>query len=187
MFRRPRFRPPPQLAGQSIPPKLKQAQLLMSQGRFDDAAHLFEELARGAQLRKIPHDARLFLSAGHCRLQTGAIEPAMQNFRQGFSILANRENGPGLQRAGLRVTRELVEKGFQSQAESLREEFFGGLTFTQPPSLDAIEEAPAFSRAQLPSSCPACGGNLRSDEVDWIDESTAECTWCGTSVKILGS
>jgi len=186
MSRRPRFRPPPQMAGQAIPPKLKQAQFFMSQSRFEEAAFLFEELARGAQLRRIPHDARLFLTAGHCRLQTGAIEPAMQNFRQGFLILASRENGLGMQRAGLRVIRELVEKGFQSEAESLRMEFFPGLTFTQPPSLDAIKGRPSFSRGQLPSICAACGGVLRSDEVEWIDEATAECTWCGTSVKIQG-
>lgn len=155
----------------------------MSQGRFEEAACLFEELARGAQLRKIPHDARLFLTAGHCRLQAGEFEPAIQNFRQDLLILTRRENESGLRRAGLRVTRELTETGFSSQADSLHKEFFQGPPFLQAPSLEPVEETHTLSRAELPSNCPACGGILRSDEVDWIVQGTAECTWCGTPVK----
>ena len=35
----------------------------------------------------------------------------------------------------------------------------------------------------LPSTCPQCGGVLRSDEAKWIDAESAMCPWCGSTIK----
>jgi Zn finger protein HypA/HybF involved in hydrogenase expression len=35
----------------------------------------------------------------------------------------------------------------------------------------------------LPTNCPGCGGPIRSDEVEWADEVTAECPYCGSAVR----
>ncbi|HEX9117672.1 MAG TPA: hypothetical protein VGA61_16500, partial [Anaerolineae bacterium] len=43
--------------------------------------------------------------------------------------------------------------------------------------------APAPSpRRVLPTHCPGCGAPLRPDEVDWLDEMTATCEYCGSPV-----
>ena len=44
----------------------------------------------------------------------------------------------------------------------------------------APKQLPARS---LPSTCPQCGGALRSDEVKWLDAGNATCPWCGSTVK----
>ena len=38
-------------------------------------------------------------------------------------------------------------------------------------------------RPVLPTNCPGCGGPIRSDEVEWVDDVTAECPYCGSSVR----
>jgi hypothetical protein len=35
----------------------------------------------------------------------------------------------------------------------------------------------------LPTHCPSCGAALRPDEIEWLDESTAECAYCGSPVR----
>lgn len=40
-----------------------------------------------------------------------------------------------------------------------------------------------ISRARLPAACPLCGAPVCSDEVEWIDEFSAECAFCGAVVQ----
>lgn len=37
---------------------------------------------------------------------------------------------------------------------------------------------------RLLTKCLHCGGGVRSDEVEWIDEGTAECSYCGSPIGI---
>lgn len=38
-------------------------------------------------------------------------------------------------------------------------------------------------RAKLPAVCSQCGAPVRSDEVEWIDEMSAECDFCGAVLQ----
>ena len=35
----------------------------------------------------------------------------------------------------------------------------------------------------LPTHCPSCGAAMKPDEVEWLDEITAECGYCGSPVR----
>lgn len=37
----------------------------------------------------------------------------------------------------------------------------------------------------LPKNCPNCGGPLSPSTVNWANEVTALCPYCGTSIKVL--
>jgi hypothetical protein len=51
----------------------------------------------------------------------------------------------------------------------------------------AVPEAPAAApRRALPAKCPHCAGAVRSDEVDWIDDASAECLYCGGVIQATG-
>lgn len=50
---------------------------------------------------------------------------------------------------------------------------------------DVAFTPPALPAHSLPPTCPQCSGALRSDEVRWIDTTSAACPWCGSSVKTL--
>jgi hypothetical protein len=38
-------------------------------------------------------------------------------------------------------------------------------------------------RGLLPTSCPKCGAPVHSEDIDWVDENTAECEYCGTLIR----
>lgn len=182
MFRRPRFRPPKRNIIPNVPPALRHAQQLMSLGRFEEAAGLFEQLARGAREHGLVQDARLFQSAGLCRLNADQIDQAMTNFKSGLQILSDRGNKPAFQRACQRIIRELNDKGYSKEANEIFEGVLKSSLGSAPIAETAVEEVHPTKRGSLPAACPSCGGTLRSDEVDWIYEATAECSWCGTPV-----
>jgi len=35
----------------------------------------------------------------------------------------------------------------------------------------------------LPTHCSSCGAAVKPDEVEWLDEITAECGYCGSPVR----
>jgi hypothetical protein len=39
------------------------------------------------------------------------------------------------------------------------------------------------ARGRLPAHCPDCGAPARSDAVEWIDATSAECAYCGGIIK----
>jgi hypothetical protein len=81
MFRKPRFRPLRRVPNQGIPQILRHANELISLGHFEEAAEIFEQLACGAQAHELPQDAKLFMAAGHCRIQSHQIDLAMRDLK----------------------------------------------------------------------------------------------------------
>jgi hypothetical protein len=39
------------------------------------------------------------------------------------------------------------------------------------------------SHAKLPAKCPQCGGNVLPDEIEWVDEHSAICDYCGSLIQ----
>jgi hypothetical protein len=75
------------------------------------------------------------------------------------------------------ITRKLTNKGMKNAAEALVKEFgpvVGGMAAPAPA---------AFPRGSLPTTCPKCGAPLHGSEVIWVDAITAECAYCGTSIR----
>jgi hypothetical protein len=162
-----------------VPPLLRRANELMATGNYAAAAEAFEQLARGAQMRGIPRDARLFLQAGRCRILAGQTPAGMTDLKQGLSIIASRGNFQNLQNAGQRAMAELTQRGLSAEAAEIEALLKGSI----PASFAAGPAASPAKPRLLPTSCPGCGGPLRSDEVEWSDEATAECPFCGGAVR----
>ena len=36
---------------------------------------------------------------------------------------------------------------------------------------------------KLPLKCPSCGASVHPGEVEWLDETTAECAYCGSPLR----
>lgn len=179
MFRRrPFIRPFRRAVMPDIPPALMRANELLASGDFPAAAEAYEQLARGAQARGLPHDAQLFLQAGHCRLLAGQIPAAMANLKQGLSLLAGRGNWRRLHMAARRAAADLQSRGLTAEAAEI--EAF--LNQTIPSGVGVGFERPSRAR-RLPTKCPACGAPLHADEVEWEDELTAACPYCGSAVR----
>ncbi len=178
MFRRPRFRPVKRIPINEQPPALVKANRLMSLGNFSEAALVFEELAHGATMRNIPQDVQLFLAAAHCRIQARQIEPAMTDLKKGLEILIIRRRFIRFQEACQRNIDELKSAGFLSEAQEIAK-MRDSMGEIFPHELHDEATVPT---TKLPSTCTSCGGILRSDEVDRIDDYSVECPWCGITI-----
>lgn len=163
----------------AVPPALQHASRLMAAGDYPAAAEAFETLARGAEARMGPRAPQLYLQAGRARVLAGQIEPGMAALKRGLGLMAAARRFPELHRAGNRVINELRARGLTAQAD----EIAAWLKQTLPdlPAADLAPAAPA--RAVLPTHCPSCGGPLRPDEAEWLDQVTAECPFCGSPVR----
>ncbi|MBI4731841.1 MAG: hypothetical protein HY781_06900 [Chloroflexi bacterium] len=179
MFRRPFVRPMRRAMMADVPPLLRRANELMAAGNYAAAAEAYEQLARGAQMRGNPRDAQLLLQAGRCRILAGQVPVGMANLKQGLTIIAGRGNYQNLQNAGQRAIAELTQRGLTAEAAEIESLLKGVI----PASFAAGPVAGPAKPRLLPTSCPGCGGPIRSDEVEWVDEATAECPFCGGAVR----
>lgn len=180
MFRRPVGKPMRRAMVGNVPPALRRANQLMADSQYAAAAEIFEQFALGAQARNGPRAPWFFLQAGHARIQAGQIPMGMAHIRQGLSALAMRGQPQRLYRAGMRFVTELKAHNLTTQAKEIEDYLKSSLPAGFAPGAGATAGKP---KPILPTNCQGCGGPIRSDEVDWVDDVTAECPYCGSSVR----
>jgi hypothetical protein len=165
--------------GAQVPPILREANLAFDKGEFGRAAELFEKIAEGADARGGPRAPLFYFQAGRARMLAGQAALGIPSFKRGFSLLAKRKQFPRLQNAGLRLVLELSERGLKNEAREIQD-WLNNLM----PARSTLETLPPLTKAtNLPTHCPQCGAALRPDEVEWMDEVTAECGYCGSPVR----
>ena len=163
----------------NIPPILQEANLAFDKGEYGRGAEIFEQIAQGADARGGPRAPLFHLQAGRSRIYAGQTALGMPSLKRGLELLEQRKQFGRLHKAGQRVITELKERGLTNEAAEIET-----LLNSTPPSGPPIEEqTPSAKRPILPTHCPQCGAALRPDEVDWLDESTAECAYCGSPVR----
>jgi hypothetical protein len=84
---------------------------------------------------------------------------------------------------------ELRAHGHEAEATGLRAKLEArldelGLALPDVANIAASATPPAPGR-ELPAECRACLGPVRSDEVEWIDDSSATCAYCGSTLKAV--
>lgn len=161
---------------QNVPPVLQEANFVFDKGEYGRAGELFERIAEKAAARGGPRAPIFCLQAGRARILAGQTSLGMPSLRRGLELLAQRGQLARLQQAGERVITELNERGLQKESYEIEAWLKTALPST--PSMDEPRQRPA-----LPTHCPACGAGVRPDEVEWLDEVTAECAYCGSPVR----
>jgi hypothetical protein len=163
----------------SIPPLLIRSNQFLASGDFIQAADGLEQLARAAEGRGGRRAARLYLEAGRARIMAAQSSHGVELIKSGLSLLAEAGLTPRLALSGSRLIRELKDQGFSQEAEQITI-FLRNLA----PDFEAERPEPAsIRRPPLPTHCPGCGAPIRPDDVEWLDESTAECAYCGSPVR----
>jgi hypothetical protein len=161
---------------QEVPPILQEANFAFDKGEYGRAGELFEKMAETAAARGGPRAPLFFLQAGRARVLAGQTSLGMPSLRRGLELLAQREQHPRLHQAGQRAIAELRERGRSKEASELESWLKNAL-----PSAPLSD--PARNRPALPTHCPACGAAVRPDEVEWLDDATAECAYCGSPIR----
>jgi hypothetical protein len=169
-------------ARQIIPPILQEANLAFDKGEFGRAAELFERIAEGADARGplyAPRAPLFHLQAGRARIYAGQTALGMPSLKRGLALLAERKHYQRLTNAKARVLAELKERGLSNEAAEI--ESWLKTISPSPPEFET--QLPPSKKPILPTHCPQCGAALRPDEVEWLDEVTAECGYCGSPVR----
>jgi hypothetical protein len=164
---------------------LRQANQLKDAGENIQAAEIFERVAQRMENRLRPNRAAfLYIQAGHCRLLAAQPDPAFQLAKKGLSILAQVQNWRAYDQRVEIMVQELNRLGYAKQAAELQ----AWLKQTAPAQPEYVPDTgrtrPAqMSTPRLPVKCPFCGASLRSDMAEWIDDASAECLYCGSTVQ----
>ena len=157
---------------------MNQANQLVASGQSIVAAPLFARLASDMEASNHPRRAaNLHAQAAHAYAD-GKDEPdALAQARRALSLFIQYQMVRRTPVFYANITRKLTNKGMKNAAEALLKEFdpvVGGMPAPAPA---------AAARGSLPTSCPKCGAPLHGSEANWIDANTAECDYCGTSIR----
>jgi hypothetical protein len=165
---------------QNVPPVLQEANFAFAKGEYGRAGELFERIAQAADVRGGPRAPLFHLQAGRARALAGQVELAMPSLRRGLEILAERRQLNRLHQAGHRLISDLRENNLEAEAQEI-ETWIRELAPSLP-SFDEPREAQP-DRPELPAHCPSCGAAISPGEVEWMDENTAECAFCGSPLR----
>jgi len=161
-----------------IPPALRRANELMAIGDYTGAAQAFEELARGAVSRNGPRAPLLLIQAGRMRILAGQVPLGMTHLQQGLGLFVMRDQWQRFRNFSQLIAAELSQRGLTEQAKQIEANLKTNLPAGFIPGA-----GPEKAKHVLPTNCPGCGGPLHADEVEWTDEITAECQYCGSAVR----
>lgn len=158
---------------------LARANRLFDQGQFAEAASIFERLARGADERGMLNRAGdLYLQSARCHLEMGKATLAVERGKQALYLFGRAGLFGKIERFMPRIVDALQEKGYQAEAEALRQEVEARLDEVPPE-----RRPPPMARRELPARCSACGAPIKPDDVTWLDPQIAECPYCGSVLK----
>jgi hypothetical protein len=180
MFRRrPRFQANLLTADQLA--VLVKANQLMSDGKPSDAGPLFANVADAMQKSNHPRRAaNLYARAAHA-FADGNNEPAALDYtRKALALFTQFKMVRRTPVFYTNITRKLTAKGMKVAADMIQREY--GPQIAAQPVAPLQENRP--HRGLLPTNCPKCGAAIHSDEMDWIDDNTVECEYCGTLIRI---
>lgn len=162
-----------------VPKALVLANQAFESGAYADAAARFAAIATAAESLGGERAPQFFFQAGRAAVLDGQIEAGLAHLKHGLQLLAARGIGLRLHAAGRRIIAELKERGLQDEAGQIT----AFLQDNLPGDFDPSHVEAVTRKAVLPTHCPSCGAGLRPDEVAWLDDSTVECTYCGSPVR----
>jgi len=161
--------------------RLKLAHKLMESEKYSQAGIIFEELGVAAISRGIPRAPQLFLQAGRAQVLAGAATHGTDLLIKGTRLMSKMGQTDRLPIVSRRILSELRESSMDQEYRILENEFRRLLSELD---LKIAHNNRVESHSRLPSKCPYCGGTINPDEVDWINNHSATCDYCGSVVEI---
>jgi hypothetical protein len=162
----------------NVPPLLQRANRLMADGDYAGAANAFEQLARAAEGRGGPRAPFFYVQAGRASLLAGQTPGGLEYIQRGLGLFAVRGQLGRAFNIGNRIVAEVKQRGLAKEAGQIAAYIKSLL-----PAFDATPTEAPVKHPSLPTHCPGCGAPVRPDEVEWLDDVTAECAFCGSPVR----
>ena len=159
--------------------RLQRANQLMAEESYSEAGRIFEELAAGALKMRLPRTPQLFLQAGNAFIKAGENEHGIELLRNGIQLMGQMGQYRRLPIVAQRVLNELKSMGLDKEHKILESEI------QQIPSQKGLSLSMEShqNKPRLPGKCPQCGGTVHPNEIEWIDDRTASCDYCGSILQ----
>ena len=158
---------------------LNQANQLLTGGQPAQAAPLFAQLASAMEAGDHPRRAaNLHAQAAHAYADGNDEQDALAHARSALTLFIQYKMVNRTPVFYAHITRKLANRDMKASADALVKEF--------GPRVGAIPVPPASagpSHGSLPTNCPKCGAPLHSNDANWVDANTAECDYCGASIR----
>ena len=178
MFRRRAQRILRRIGRADVSSMVQQANQLMASENYTGAADAFKELAQDAEER-FPHRAPfLFMEAGRAAILSGQTKIGVAHLRRGLTLFASQGRIQRMQAFGQRAMDALKTQNLHIEAEEIASILTGNFQKETPPDRPTVPRRP-----MLPTHCPSCGAAIRPYEIEWLDEVTAECDYCGNPLR----
>lgn len=181
MFRRPRLRfaGAQQILGPVEMAQLQDANRLMAKGEPAKAAVIFVRLAQELQSTQHPRkSANFHAQAAHAFADAGNEDAALQQAQVALRFFLRLGMNMRAPHFFTNIRNKFKQQGMEKSATTLETEFGDRVS-----SLPKVPGGPTPVQRHLPTSCPKCGAPLRSDEVEWVDQATVACSYCGTLIS----
>ena len=159
------------------PPILQQANEMIASGNYAGAADTYYRLAQGAETRFLQRAPFLYMEAGRAAILSGEAKVGVAHIRRALTILASQGRIQRMQMFGQRAVDELQARKLNAEADEITALINVNMPQGNPPTPTPTK------KPILPTHCPSCGGAVRPDEIEWLDEVTAECAYCGSPVR----
>jgi hypothetical protein len=162
---------------------LNQANQLRASGQCEPAALLFEQLAAGMESTGHPRRAANFhAQAAHSFVDAKEPVRSLTHARRALDLFLQFQMVRRIPVFYTNITRHMRNKGLTAAADQIVKEYAAKVS-SFPLPVQPSQSNQAGPRPILPSSCPKCGAPVRSDEIEWIDDHSAECIYCGTTLQ----
>jgi hypothetical protein len=159
--------------------QLQNANRLMVSGQYDKAAPMFLQLAMELQATQHPRKAaNLHAQASHAFADAKEEAQALQQAQVALRFFVRLQMIPRAAQFYGNIRNKMHQNRMSASAAELEKEFGSVLANVSPRLLGGEQHV----TRHLPTSCPKCGAPLRVDEVEWVDEMTASCSFCGSVV-----
>ena len=180
MFRRPRRLGMRRAIARNIRRQFfTEADQLSAAGQPEQAARQFADMAVQMEREgKLRQAANLHTQAAHRWLDAVNSTNAMQEAQSAQALFTKTGMAQRAMEFKARFSAHLKQQGLQAEADQVE-------NMAIPQS--ALPDNPDLSPKQrrLPATCPQCGAPVHSNEVVWLDDASAECDFCGSTILTL--
>jgi hypothetical protein len=162
---------------------LRNAHKMMESGNYEQAAITFSKLGEGALARGMNSRAPyLFLQAGRAYSMMKDYDNGKVSLLRGLSILANNEQWNQVYKFCDQFAQELESQGQDKLAQEINDWRDSVLPEEFIP-LSKPGQSLKKTTFTLPPKCPYCGANVSPVEIEWLDEKSAYCMYCGSVIQ----
>jgi hypothetical protein len=161
---------------------IKANQLVMA-GNAIEAANIFASVSALASQNGMPaRSASLAARSALAYFDGNDVDQGMQFAITAVEHCVQAGNLNQAVQIAQQLPAQLNSHGLAQQAAALRSKYDKTLRPLGISLAVASLDQPAATK-HLPAQCPACLGPVRPDAVEWIDDRSAECAYCGSILQ----